>query len=114
MIKYLLPLLLLSCTIDQAEPVEIEQQIEEITTPEVIEEAYTLQGIYRRSIGSQWEVYHIGEQFIIYIQTGDSLEEIFREDYTYTETKIIINKEAFEYIVYPDKIVICGYEYFRL
>ena len=114
MIKYLLPLLLLSCTIDQAEPAEAEQQIEEITTPEVINEVYTLQGIYRRSIGSQWEVYHIGEQFIIYIQTGDSLKEIYREDYTYTETKIIINKEAFEYIVYPDKIVICGYEYYRV
>lgn len=34
LLKYILPILLLSCTIDQVEPLEAEQQIEEITTPE--------------------------------------------------------------------------------
>lgn len=113
MIKYLLPLLLLSCTIEQAEPVEAVQT-EEITTPEVINETYTLQGIYRRSIGSQYEVYDIGSQFVIYIQTGDNLQEIYRQDYTYTEDEIIIQGEAFSYVLTPDKITICGYDYYRV
>ena len=114
MIKYLLPLLLLSCTIDQAEPAEAEQQIEEITTPEVVDEVYTLQGIYRRSIGSQWEVYHICDEFIIYIQTGDSLAEIFRGGYSYNDKLLFVNGASFVYSVHPDKIIIEGYEYFRL
>lgn len=111
-IKYLLPLLLLSCTIEEAEPAETIETKE--ITAEVITEEPALHGVYRRSIGSQYEVYDIGSQFVIYIQTGDDLREIYRQDYTYTEDEIIIQGEAFSYELSPDKITICGYDYFRI
>ena len=104
MIKYLLPFLLLSCTIEEATPIELP----EVETAEITEEAidivYTLHGVYRRSIGSQ---------FVIYIQTGEDLREIYRADYTYTDSEIIIGNDRFEYILYIDRIEICGYTYWR-
>ena len=62
-----------------------------------------MHGVYRRSIGSQYEVYDIGTQFVIYIQTGEDLREIYRADYTYTDSEIIIGNDRFEYILYIDR-----------
>jgi hypothetical protein len=114
MIKYLLPLLLLSCTLEEVTPIEITEPETIEITEEVIDVVYTLHGVYRRSIGSQYEVYDIGSQFVIYIQTGEDLREIYRQDFTYTEDEIIINGEAFSYELSPDKITICGYDYYRV
>ena len=115
MIKYLLlPLLLLSCTLEEVTPIEIAEPETIEITEEVIDIVYTLHGVYRRSIGSQYEVYDIGKQFVIYIQTGEDYKEIYRQDFTYTEDEIIINGEAFSYELSPDKITICGYDYYRV
>lgn len=114
MIKYLLPLLLLSCTIEEATPIELPEVETVEITDEGIDIVYTLHGVYRRSIGSQYEVYDIGTQFVIYIQTGEELKEIYRQDFTFTDSEIIINGEAFSYELAPDKITICGYDYYRV
>ena len=113
MIKYLLPLLLLSCTLEEVEPVELPEVETIEITEEGIDIVYTLHGIYRRSIGSQYEVYDIGKQFVIYIQTGDDYREIYRADYTYTDSEIIIGSDRFGYILYIDRVEICGYTYYR-
>lgn len=113
MIKYLLPLLLLSCTIEEATPIELPEVETAGITEEGTDIVYTLHGVYRRSIGSQYEVYDIGSQFVIYIQTGEDLREIYRADYTYTDSEIIIRNDRFEYILYIDRIEICGYTYYR-
>lgn len=112
MIKYLLPLLLLSCTLEEVEPEAIPEEVVAVID-EPIQQA-SLQGVYKRSIGSQYEVYDIGTQFVIYIQTGEELREIYRQDYTYTDSEIIIQGEAFSYELSPDKITICGYDYYRV
>ena len=54
MIKYLLPLLLLSCTIEEATPIELPEVETVEITEEGIDMVYTLHGVYRRSIGSQY------------------------------------------------------------
>ena len=53
----LLPLLLLSCTLEEVEPIEIAEPETIEITEEGIDIVYTLHGVYRRSIGSQYEVY---------------------------------------------------------
>ena len=107
----LLPLLLLSCRIDTIPEVT---PIPEVSTEAVTQaQETTLQGTYKRSIGSQFEVYEISEQLIVYIQTGDTMDKIFQADYSYTETDIIIDNNLYPYELSFDKIVICGYTYYR-
>ena len=73
----------------------------------------TLQGTYRRSIGSQFEVYEVADMLRVYIQTNDSMDKIFEAEYSYTETDIIIDGNVYPYEISVDSVVICGYTYYR-
>jgi len=106
----------LSCTLEEAEtpdPVEIIEITElEVAICDLIE--YTIHGVYSRSLGSMDEVYYIGDQLVICIINGsNSSKEIYRSDYIYTDTDIIIDGQLFDYVLYQDRIVICGYVYYR-
>lgn len=111
-ITIILCIALSSCTADiPIEPITVTEVIQ--NTPEGINADYTLEGIYRRSIGSQWEVSEIAEQLTVYIQTGDSRDKIFQADYSYSKTDIIIDGCLYPYELDIEKIVICGYTYYR-
>lgn len=111
LIKYLLPLLLLSCTLEEVEPETIPEEVVTVID-EPIQQAI-LQGVYKRSIGSQFEVYEITDKLTVYIETDGIQKQIFQADYTYSDTDIIINGVCYPYILEVDKITICGYTYYK-
>lgn len=108
---YLLLFLLVSCKIEETEPNVQETPI--VVHEETICQEIVLEGTYKRQIGSQFEVYEIGDKLSVYIQTSDSYNKIFEADYSYTETYIIIDGNLYPYELFSDKIVICGYIYYR-
>lgn len=104
--------LLMSCRIDTIP--EVDTIVE--TIPEVAAEAQetTLHGTYRRAIGSQYEVYEFSDQLTTFIETDGIRTVNGVYDYTYDEDNIFIGADVFPYILEVDKIVICGYTYYRL
>lgn len=110
-VRYLLLFLLVSCKIEETEPYVQETPV--VVQEETISQELVLEGTYKRQIGSQYEVYEIGDKLSVYIQTADSYNKIFESDYSYTETDIIIDGNLYPYELFTDRIVICGYIYYR-
>lgn len=109
---WLLLFLFVSCTPEPSQAV-IEAPTETIQS-EVIESVeVTLKGVYKRSIGSQYEVYEIDDMLTISIEEDDKSDIIFVSDYTFNDVSIIIDSVEYPYELYSDKIIICGYTYIR-
>ena len=116
---YLLFIMLIGCKevdipeIPETEITEptVESDTDILTEP--VEVVYTIHGVYYRYLGSITEVYDISDKFYIYILSGIEKRLIFEASYEYTDTDIIIDNNLFDYLLYPDKIVICGYSYYR-
>ena len=100
--------LIMSCKIDTIDDIQAP-----LIQGEIISQEIVLEGIYKRSIGSQYEVYDFSEQLIISIESDNKMEIIFTADYTFDEVNIIIDNSLYPYELYADKIIICGYTYMR-
>ena len=106
---WLLLFLFMSCKIDT-----IDDMQEPLIQYETISQEIKLEGVYKRAIGSQYEVYDFSEQFIISIESDNKVEIIFTSDYTFDEVNIIIDNSLYPHELYADKIIICGYTYMRV
>ena len=109
---YLLLFVFISCTPEP--PIYTIEDTTPTIESEVVEDVeITLQGVYKRSIGSQYEVYDFSEQLTISVESSDKVEIIFVSPYTFDDINIIIDGSMYPYELSVDKIVICGYTYYR-